>query len=71
VPQDYVEAYKWYNIAAAAGDVDAQMFRATAQQVRATAQQGRDRLMQSMTPAQIAEGQRRSAEWRPTNGSQQ
>ena len=63
VPQDYAEAYKWYTLAADAGDADAQMFRATAQQ-------GRDRIMQSMTPAQIAEGQRRSEEWQPTNGPQ-
>jgi hypothetical protein len=57
MPQDYVEAYKWYYIAAAAGDVDAR--------------QNRDRIIQRMTPAQIAEGQRRSAEWRPANGPQQ
>jgi TPR repeat protein len=57
VPRDFVEAYKWFNIAAAAGNVDAR--------------QHRDRIMQRMTPAQIEEGQRRSAEWRPTNGPQQ
>jgi TPR repeat protein len=57
VIQDYVEAYKWYNLATAADNP--------------FAPGSRDRVMQRMTPAQIAEGQRRSAEWRPTNGPQQ
>jgi TPR repeat protein len=57
LPQDYAEAYKWFNLAAAAGN--------------ASARRHRDRIMQHMTPAQIAEGQRRSAEWRPANGPQQ
>jgi TPR repeat protein len=55
--QDYVEAYKWLNLAAAADNANAREYR--------------DRIMQRMTPAQIEEGQRRSAEWQPTNGPQQ
>jgi TPR repeat protein len=53
-PKAYVEAYKWFNLAAAADD--------------AMAGRNRDRVMHRMTPAQIEEGQRHSAEWRPTNG---
>lgn len=52
VPQSFVEAYMWLNLAAASGDEGART--------------ARDRVMRDMTPAQIAEGQRRAAEWRPT-----
>jgi uncharacterized protein len=51
VPQNYVEAYKWFNLAAAQGN--------------ANAATNRDRVLALMTPAQIAEGQRLAAEWRP------
>jgi hypothetical protein len=44
VPQDYVEAYKWYNLAAAQND--------------SNAIHNRDSISDSMTPSQIAEGQR-------------
>jgi TPR repeat protein len=52
VPQNYVEAYKWYALAAAQGI--------------GLAKTARD-LLQTyhMTPAQIAEGQRLAAEWKP------
>ena len=47
VPQDYVEAYKWYNLAAAQGDTDAI--------------KNRDIIVaDSMTPEQIAEAQQLS-----------
>jgi S1-C subfamily serine protease len=50
VPEDWVEGYKWLNIAAAQGDTDAAHMR--------------DSLMAPfMTPAQIAEAQRRSSEF--------
>jgi hypothetical protein len=49
VPQDYVEAYKWYNLAAAQNETNA---------IR-----NRDILSSSMTPLQIAEGQRLSREF--------
>jgi uncharacterized protein len=49
VPQDYVEAYKWYNLAAAQNETYAIQYR--------------DILAKSMTPAQIAEGQKLSREF--------
>jgi TPR repeat protein len=49
VPQDYIEAYKWYNLAAA--------------QNQTNAIHHRDRISDSMTPSQIAEGQRLSREF--------
>jgi TPR repeat protein len=51
VQQNYVEAYKWYALSAAQWD--------------ATAVTNRDRVLGEMTPAQIAEGQRLAAAWRP------
>ena len=49
VPQDFVRAYLWFNIAAAQGDK--------------TAQKGRDLIVSQMTPDQIAEAQRMAREW--------
>ena len=46
--QDYIEAHKWMNLAAAVPESAA----------------ARDRLAQQMTPAQIAEAERRAYEWR-------
>lgn len=51
VTQDYVEAHKWFNLAAAHGSKKALM--------------NRDTLTKRMTPAQIAEAQRRARNWRP------
>jgi hypothetical protein len=53
VPQDYIEAYKWYNLATAQGDKQAGGFR--------------DDLSQQMTREQIAEAQRRASALRPLN----
>ena len=53
VPNNLVIAYMWRNLAAAKGDEDAKNLIAL--------------LEVSMTPAQIAEGQRLSREWRPKN----
>jgi hypothetical protein len=47
LPKDFVEAYKWYALAAAQGNTNAQI--------------NRDNLLRLLTPAQIAEGQRRAA----------
>ncbi len=52
VPQDYVQAHKWYNLAEAQG--------------RTAAAWNRGRVAKLMTPAQIAEAQRRAAKWRPS-----
>lgn len=51
VRQDYVQAYKWYNLASA--------------QQAENAKENRDILRARMTPAQIAEAQRLSREFRP------
>ena len=51
IPQDYVEAHKWYNIVAATGmDIFGE---------------DRDRLAKLMTPEQIAEAQKLAREWKP------
>ena len=50
-PQDYIEAHKWFNLAASYG-----MEEAIAE---------RDALAEKMTPAQIAMAQERAASWRP------
>ncbi len=51
VPQDYVQAHKWYNLAEAQGRTAAGWYRG--------------RVAKLMTPAQIAEAQRRAREWTP------
>jgi uncharacterized protein len=56
VPQDYLQAHKWFNLAAS---------RLTDAKMRADAVTTRDSLTALMTPAQIAETQRQVAEWRP------
>jgi hypothetical protein len=56
VPRDDVEAYKWYCLAAAQGN-------------NGIAMTNRDSLLRSLTPEQIAEGQRRAAEFKPAKES--
>lgn len=52
VPQDYVQAYMWFNLAASHNsDID----------------YVRDKLAERMTQEQIAEGQKLSREWKPKN----
>ncbi|MEX2480361.1 MAG: peptidoglycan-binding protein [Gammaproteobacteria bacterium] len=51
VTQDYVEAHRWYNLAAARG--------------HGHAAQARDTLAQRMSRAQIADAQRRAEQWQP------
>jgi TPR repeat protein len=51
VPQDYVEAYKWFSLAAAG--------------VEEAAIKSRDDVARQMTPAQITEAQRLAREWKP------
>jgi TPR repeat protein len=55
VPQDYVRAHMWYNLAAANGDKAGAEFR--------------DDLARKMTPAQIAEAQKLAREWKPKTPS--
>ena len=56
VPQDYVQAHMWFNLAAS---------RLPPGTDRATAVKNRDILAEKMTPAQIAEAQRLAREWKP------
>jgi TPR repeat protein len=58
VPQDYVQAYKWYQLAAS-------RFLVSEQSMRDRAVRNRDRLAARMTPPQIAEAQRLAREWKP------
>ena len=51
VPKDFVIAYMWRNLAAAQGSE--------------IARKARDALEEVMTPAQIAEAQKLSREWKP------
>ncbi len=55
VPQDYVQAHKWFNLAAATH---------TEKEARDRAVKARDRVAARMTPAQIAEAQKRAREWK-------
>ena len=57
VPQDYVEAHKWYNLAAA---------RTKDADFRAIDIERRDAVALKMTPTQIAEAQKLAREWKPT-----
>ena len=54
VLQDYIEAHKWFNLAASRGE--------------AAALQARDALAEKMTPQQVATAQERAASWRPGAG---
>ena len=56
VPQDYVEAHMWFNLAAS---------RASDAEVRKEMAVFRDHVAAKMTPAQIAEAQRLASEWVP------
>jgi len=55
VPQDYVRAHQWLNLAAAAGQQDAA--------------KARDELAARMEPGQIAEAQRLASAWRPVSAT--
>lgn len=52
VIQDYVEAHKWFNLAAAGGEQGAD--------------QARDAIARKMTPAQVAKAQRLASSWQPS-----
>ncbi len=56
VPQDYVQAHMWYNLAAS---------RFAPGSNRDRAVKNRDIIAAKMTPAQIAEAQRLAREWKP------
>jgi TPR repeat protein len=52
VPQDYIQAHRWFNLAASSGD-----------KVSAEAAEDRELAASKMTPQQIAEAQRLANEW--------
>jgi hypothetical protein len=52
VPQDYIQAHMWFNLAAAGGE--------------AKGSQGRSMVAEQMTPTEIAEAQRLARNWQPT-----
>jgi TPR repeat protein len=52
IPQDYVQAHVWYNLAAVQGDADAA--------------KRRDQMASMMTPAQVEKAQALAAAWKPT-----
>jgi TPR repeat protein len=52
VPQDYVLADMWFNLAAAAGNADGDKSRTDVETL--------------MTPEQIVEAKRRASEWKPS-----
>jgi peptidoglycan hydrolase-like protein with peptidoglycan-binding domain len=54
-PQSYVDAHKWFNLAASRG--------------RPGAVEARDDVARLMTPEQIAEAQRQARAWRPTTAA--
>jgi hypothetical protein len=56
VPQDYVEAYKWFNLSAAQDNLSV---------YQGITPKERNSITRFMTPEQIAEGQRRSAAFVP------
>ncbi len=60
VPQDYVQAHMWFNLAAAGLPPG---------EDRDSTVKGRDIVAKLMTPAQIAEAQRRVGKWRPRRQS--
>jgi uncharacterized protein len=56
VPQDYIQAHRWFNISSANGNPEAENLRNT--------------VSKEMTPEQIAEAQKLAKEWfekHPTN----
>lgn len=61
VPQDYVKAHMWLDLAASRGTAVLQKSHAV----------GRDRVATRMTPQQIAKAQRLAQEWKPGAKSQE
>jgi hypothetical protein len=58
VPQDYVLAHMWFNLAAS-------RFSGSEEEYRDKAVKNRDFVASKMTPAQLTEAQRLAREWRP------
>ena len=65
VPEDYVEAHKWFNLSASRASADEKYGHDLAVKERDLAVKERDRVAGLMTPAQIAEAQKRASAWQP------
>ena len=65
VPKDYVVAHKWFNLAAS------RFTWAEEAGYRDNATKDRDLIAANMTPAQIAEAQKRARDWKPKSTSVQ
>ena len=63
VPQDYVQAHMWLNLAASGYSDKSE------EKLREIVIKERDRVAAKMTPAQIAEAQKLAREWKPTSSS--
>jgi TPR repeat protein len=63
VPQDCVEAHKWHNLAASHFTSDEQKQDLVANAYALVDADALDALAKLMTPAQLAEAQRRAREW--------
>jgi len=61
VPQDYLAAYMWFNLAGAHAEPAFRWDEAS--RTVWSAVEDRDRIAAKLTPAQIAEAQRLSREW--------
>jgi hypothetical protein len=55
VPQDYIEAHMWFNLAATHSPAGTERERAI---------RNRDICARKMTPAQVAEAQKRARDWK-------
>ena len=53
VPQDYVEAHKWRNLASSRASAEDRQFYA----------ESRDAVAEKMTPQQVADAQQRATDW--------
>jgi len=76
VPQDYVQAHKWYNLAASRSQGKVNLFhnqglnRILMQENKDKHKhyvRDRDSLESKMTPSQVAEAQKLAREWKPKN----
>lgn len=61
VPQDYIQAYMWYNLAASNSSGG----------LRLLAVKGRNQAAKEMTPEDISEAQRLTSEWKPKEPSRE
>ncbi len=63
VPQDYIQAYMWFNLAASPHNPNWSEINRVEGEIYGKA---RDKVAAKMTPAQIAEAQRLTSQWRAT-----